>query len=106
MMLLMSLVLAGLSIVAWRLYSVQVREAPRLAALASQMYQRRIDLPAHRGTIRDCNDEFLAFDESFMELYTDRRHLAELVPVRLQLAAVKKMKVSELRTQMSEQQIL
>ena len=106
MMLLMSLVLAGLSVVAWRLYSVQVREAPRLAALASQMYQRRIDLPAHRGTIRDCNDEFLAFDESFMELYTDRRHLAELVPVRLQLAAVKKMKVSELRAQMSEQQIL
>lgn len=106
MMLLLSFLLIGFSILVWRIYHIQVKDAPRLAQLARDKYQRHIILPAHRGTIRDCNDEFLAFDESFAEFYTDLRQIHEIVPVRFQLAKLRGMKASDLKAQLSEKDTL
>lgn len=102
MMVLLFVLLAGFSVVTWRLAVMHIKEAPRLAELAAKKYQRHIILPAHRGTIRDVNNEFLAFDESVSELYTDRTHLREIITVRHHLAALRKMKAVDLREQLSE----
>jgi cell division protein FtsI/penicillin-binding protein 2 len=53
MLLLLFVLLAGFSLVTWRLAVIQIKESPRLTALAAQKYQRHIVLPAHRGAIKD-----------------------------------------------------
>lgn len=106
MLMLLFVLLAGFSIVTWRLAVMHIKEAPRLAALAAKKYQRHITLPAHRGTIRDVNNEFLAFDEDVSELYTDRTHLRELITVRHHLATLRGMKAVDLREQLSEAETL
>jgi len=106
MLLLLFLLLAGFSLVTWRLAVIHIKEAPRLAALAAKKYQRHIVLPAHRGTIRDVNNEFLAFDEAVNELYTDRTHLREITTVRYHLAAIRGVKAADLREQLTDTETL
>lgn len=102
MLLLLFVLLAGFSLVTWRLAVIQIKESPRLAALAAQKYQRHIVLPAHRGAIKDLNGEYLAHDEDVSELYTDRTHLREIITVRHHLAAVRGVRAIELREQLDE----
>lgn len=106
MLALLFLLLAGFSLVTWRLAVLQIKEAPRLAALAAQKYQRHIVLPAHRGAIKDFSGEYLAHDEDVNELYTDRTHLREVLTVRHHLAAVRGVKAIDLREQFSETETL
>lgn len=102
MLMLLFVLLAGFSLVTWKLAVIHLKEAPRLSTLAAHKYQRHIELPAHRGTIRDVNNEFLAFDEAVNELYTDRTHLREIITVRHHLAAIRGVKAVELREQLDE----
>ncbi len=106
MLLLLFVLLAGFSLVAWRLAVIQIKESPRLSALAAKKYQRHIVLPAHRGAIKDFNGEFLAHDEDVNELYTDRTHLREVITVRHHLARVLGVKAVELREQLGEKETL
>jgi cell division protein FtsI/penicillin-binding protein 2 len=106
MLLLLCVLLAGFSLVAWRLAVIQIKESPRLSALAAKKYQRHIVLPAHRGAIKDFNGEFLAHDEDVNELYTDRTHLREVITVRHHLARVLGVKAVELREQLGEKETL
>ncbi len=102
MLMLLFVLLAGFSLVTWRLAVIQLKESPRLTALAAKKYQRHIVLPAHRGAIKDFNGEYLAHDEDVSELYTDRTHLREIITVRHRLAAVRGVKALVLREQMDE----
>ncbi len=102
MLLLLSVLLAGFSVVTWRLAVIQIKESPRLATLAAKKYQRHIVLPAHRGAIKDLSGEYLAHDEDVRELYTDRTHLREVITVRHHLAAVRGVKALELREKLGE----
>ncbi len=102
MLLLLFVLLAGFSLVTWRLAVIQIKESPRLVVLAARKYQRHIVLPAHRGAIKDLSGEYLAHDEDVKELYTDRTHLREVITVRHQLAAIRGVKVVELREQLSD----
>ncbi len=102
MLLLLFVLLAGFSLVTWRLAVIQIKESPRLTALAAKKYQRHIVLPAHRGAIKDFNGEYLAHDEYVSELYTDRTHLREIITVRYHLAALRGMRPVDLRAQLSE----
>ncbi len=102
MFVLLFILLAGFSLVTWRLAVIQIRESPRLSALAARKYQRHIVLPAHRGAIKDFNGEYLAHDEDVSELYTDRTHLREVITVRHHLAAVMGVKSSELRGRLDD----
>lgn len=102
MLVLLFVLLAGFSLVTWRLAVIHIKEAPRLTALAAKKYQRHIVLPAHRGAIKDFNGEYLAHDEGVIELYTDRTHLREIITVRHRLAAVRGVKALELREQLDE----
>ena len=106
MLLLLCVLLAGFSLVAWRLAVIQIKESPRFSALAAKKYQRHIVLPAHRGAIKDFNGEFLAHDEDVNELYTDRTHLREVITVRHHLARVLGVKAVELREQLGEKETL
>ncbi|MCB1278138.1 penicillin-binding protein 2 [Prosthecobacter sp.] len=106
MLLLLFVLLAGFSLVTWRLAVIQIKESPRLAALAALKYQRHIVLPAHRGAIKDLSGEYLAHDEDVSELYTDRTHLRELITVRHHLAAVRGVKAIELREQLGDAETL
>lgn len=106
MLLLLFGLMAGFSLVTWRLAVIQIKESPRLAELAAKKYQRHIVLPAHRGAIKDFNGEFLAHDEDVNELYTDRTHLREIITVRHHLARVRKVKAVELREQLGEAETL
>ena len=65
MLLLLFVLLAGFSLVTWRLAVIQIKESPRLAALAAQKYQRHIILPAHRGAIKDLSGEYLVGERAF-----------------------------------------
>lgn len=103
MLLLLFLLLAGFSLVTWKLAVIQIKDSPRLAALAAKKYQRHIVLPAHRGAIKDFNGEYLAHDEDVHELYTDRTHLREIIPVRHHYAAVRGVKAVELREELDEE---
>uniref|UniRef100_UPI00378365BE peptidoglycan D,D-transpeptidase FtsI family protein n=1 Tax=Prosthecobacter sp. TaxID=1965333 RepID=UPI00378365BE len=100
MLLLLFVLLFGFSLVTWRLAVIQIKESPRLTALAAKKYQRHIALPAHRGAIKDFNGEYLAHDEDVSELHTDRTHLREIITVRHHLAAVRGVKALELREQL------
>lgn len=102
MFVLLFVLLAGFSLVTWRLAVIHIKESPRLSALAAKKYQRHIVLPAHRGAIKDFNGEYLAHDEDVGELYTDRTHLREIITVRHHLAAVRGMKALDLREQLGE----
>jgi cell division protein FtsI/penicillin-binding protein 2 len=102
MLLLLFVLLAGFSLVTWRLAVIQIKESPRLVGLAARKYQRHIVLPAHRGAIKDLSGEYLAHDEDVRELYTDRTHLREVITVRHQLAAILGVKALDLREQLSE----
>lgn len=102
MFVLLFVLLAGFSLVTWRLAVLQVKESPRLAALAAKKYQRHIVLPAHRGAIKDFSGEYLAHDEDVSELYTDRTHLREVLTIRHHLAAVRGVRAIELREQLGE----
>ena len=106
MLLLLFVMLAGFSLVTWRLAVMQIKDSPRLAALAAKKYQRHIVLPAHRGAIKDLSGEYLAHDEEVRELYTDRTHLREVITVRHQLAAIRGVKAVELREQLGEAETL
>lgn len=106
MLVLLCVLLAGFSLVTWRLAVVQVKESPRLTKLAAQKYQRHIVLPAHRGAIKDFNGEYLAHDEEVRELYTDRTHLREIITVRHHLAAVRGVKALAIRESMTEAETL
>ncbi|MCX6836730.1 MAG: penicillin-binding protein 2 [Verrucomicrobia bacterium] len=100
MLLLLFVLLFGFSLVTWRLAVIQIKESPRLTALAAKKYQRHIALPAHRGAIKDFNGEYLAHDEDVSELHTDRTHLREIITVRQRLAAVRGVKALDLREQL------
>ncbi|WP_461783374.1 peptidoglycan D,D-transpeptidase FtsI family protein [Prosthecobacter sp.] len=100
MLLLLFVLLFGFSLVTWRLAVIQIKESPRLTALAAKKYQRHIALPAHRGAIKDFNGEYLAHDEDVNELHTDRTHLREIITVRQRLAAVRGVKALDLREQL------
>ncbi|MDH4455815.1 MAG: penicillin-binding protein 2 [Verrucomicrobiota bacterium] len=100
MLLLLFVLLFGFSLVTWRLAVIQIKESPRLTALAAKKYQRHIALPAHRGAIKDFNGEYLAHDEDVNELHTDRTHLREIITVRHRLAAVRGVKALDLRDQL------
>lgn len=102
MFVLLFVLLAGFSLVTWRLAVIHIKESPRLSALAAKKYQRHIVLPAHRGAIKDFNGEYLAHDEDVGELYTDRTHLHEIITVRHHLAAVRGVKALDLREQLGE----
>lgn len=102
MLLLLFVLLAGFSLVTWRLAVIQIKESSRLVGLAARKYQRHIVLPAHRGAIKDLSGEYLAHDEDVREMYTDRTHLREVITVRHQLAAIRGVKAVELREQLSE----
>jgi cell division protein FtsI/penicillin-binding protein 2 len=106
MFILLFVLLAGFSLVTWRLAAIQIKESPRLLALAAKKYQRQIVLPAHRGAIKDFNGEYLAHDEDVSELYADRTHLREIISVRHHLAAIRGVKAVELREQLNEAQTL
>jgi len=106
MMLLMCALLAGFSLVTWRLAVMHIKESPRLTTLAARKYQRHIVLPAHRGAIKDFNGEYLAHDQGVSELYTDRTHLREIITVRHHLAAVRGMRAVDLREQLGEAETL
>lgn len=106
MFVLLFLLLAGFSLVTWRLAVIHIKESARLASLAARKYQRHIVLPAHRGAIKDFNGEYLAHDEDVSELYTDRTHLREIITIRHHLAAVRGVKALDLRGQLDESQTL
>ena len=106
MLLLLFVLLAGFSLVTWRLAVIQIKESARLATLAARKYQRHIDLPAHRGAIKDLSGEYLAHDEEVRELYTDRTHLHEVITVRHHLAAIRGVKAVDLREQLGEAETL
>jgi cell division protein FtsI/penicillin-binding protein 2 len=106
MFVLLFVLLAGFSLVTWRLAVIHIKESPRLSSLAAKKYQRHIVLPAHRGAIKDFNGEYLAHDEDVSELYTDRTHLREIITVRHHLAAVRGMKALDLRGQLDEAQTI
>lgn len=107
MFMLLFVLLAGFSLVTWRLAVIQIKESSRLAALAARKFQRLQRLPAHRGTIKDFNGEYLAHDEAVGELHTDRTHLLEEVSVvRRCLAAVRGVKPVELLKQLNEEETL
>lgn len=102
MLLLLFVLLAGFSLITWRLAVIQLKEYPRLSAQAAQKYQRHVVLPAHRGAIKDLSGEYLAHDEDVRELYTDRTHLREIVTVRHHLAAIQGVKALELREKLTD----
>lgn len=106
MFMLLFLLLAGFSVVTWRLAILQIKDAARLASFAGRKYQRHEILPAHRGTIKDFNGEYLAHDEEVRELHTDRTHLHEVAVVRRCLAAVRGVKPLDLLKQLNEQETL
>lgn len=106
MLLLLCVLLAGFSLVTWRLAVIHIKESARLTALAAKKYQRHIVLPAHRGAIKDFSGEYLAHDEDVSELYTDRTHLREIITVRHHLAAVQGVKALTIRETMTDKTTL
>lgn len=106
MLMLLFVLMAGFSLVTWRLAVIQIKESPRLSALAAKKYQRHIVLPAHRGAIKDYNGEYLAHDEDVSELYTDRTHLREVITIRHHLATLRGVKAVDLREQLGEEETI
>ena len=106
MMVVTCLLALGFSVVVWRLYGLHIKEGPRLAEVAARKYREDRVLPAHRGSIRDYQDRYLAYDEEVYELQTDRVHLYDVRSVIPCLAKVRGVKEKELTRTMSDAQIL
>jgi cell division protein FtsI/penicillin-binding protein 2 len=92
--------------VAWRLYELHVKRGPQLAEEAARKYREDRILPAHRGSIRDHQDRYLAYDEEVYELQTDRVHLYDLRSIVPCLARVRGVKAKELTRTLSPEEIL
>ncbi len=101
-MLVTSLLILGFSIIAWRLYDLQVRRHEELAQEASGRLRAVRPLPAQRGSIRDRAGEFLVFDEKSWELHTDRHHLFEPSLVRPLLAKMLETSESDIAVRFSQ----
>lgn len=100
------LLLLGFSLVAWKLTMIQMRHGPALAEEAARKFQRDEGIPAQRGSIYDCESDLLAYDERVFDLHTDGVHLQELPIIRTLLSKATGVKVAELRSFFSEDELL
>lgn len=96
----------GFSGVVWRLYDLHVKQAPQLAAEAAKKYRQNVRLVAQRGSIKDFQGKFLAYDEEVFELQTDRVHLHEVRSVVPCLALALGMPEKQVVRTMTNEQIL
>ena len=96
----------GFSVVIWRLYDLHLKHGPALAEEAARKYREDRVLPAHRGSIKDHEDRYLAYDEEVYELQTDRVHLYDVRSVAPCLARIIGMKEKDMTRTMSDAQIL
>jgi cell division protein FtsI/penicillin-binding protein 2 len=96
----------GFSLVIWRLYDLHVKHGPALAEEAARKYREDRILPAHRGSIKDQGDRYLAYDEEVYELQTDRVHLYNVRSVVPCLARIRGVKEKAIARTLSDEQIL
>ncbi len=68
-------VLGGACAVLYRAHGLQVRDAPRLREMAEDQYNKQINIPPKRGTIRDRNGAELAVTVDVDSLYANPRKL-------------------------------
>ncbi len=101
-----SLLIAGFSVVAYRLYDFQVRRHEELAQLAAERCRDVRILPAQRGSIRDRAGEYLVFDEKSWELHTDRNHLFMPDLVRPLLAKMLDVTPTEVKSRFTPEAML
>lgn len=101
-----SVLIAGFSVIAHRLYELQVRRHDELSRLASERYRDVRILPAQRGSIRDRSGEYLVFDEKTWELHTDRNHLFQPALVRPLLAKMLELKPADLSARFTNEAML
>lgn len=94
------------TVITWRLTDLHLKRHEEYSDLAARMRQVHQPLPAHRGSIRDCDGELLAHDETVYELYADRVHLHENHVVRRKLAAIRGIPVADLAKQHTEGEII
>ncbi len=94
------------TVVSWRLVELHIKRHHQYSELAARMCQLHQPLPAHRGSIRDCDGELLAHDETVYELYADRVHLNEAHVVRRKLAAIRGVPVAELAKSETNEHII
>jgi len=92
--------------ITWRLACLHIDQHQRASTIADQMRQVHQVLPAQRGSIRDRNDELLAHDRAFFDLYADRFQLAEVHPIIRRLAAIHGVEASAIRKGRSDGQII
>lgn len=97
--------MTGFSLVVWRLYDLQVRRAPELAAFASAKFCEERVLLAQRGSIKDYTGKALAQDMEVHELRTNQVHLNEMPTIKPRLAKVLGIDLRELTRRMSEAEI-
>jgi len=65
------LFLAGVAVLAGRLYTIQVRDRAFFIAQARKQSEATVVLPAMRGTLYDCNGEALAFSLNTPVVFAD-----------------------------------
>ncbi|MDZ4289526.1 MAG: penicillin-binding protein 2 [Prosthecobacter sp.] len=106
MMAVTCLLTLGFSLIVWRLYDLHVKQSPHLAEEAARKYREDRVLPAHRGSIKDHQERYLAYDEEVYELQTDRVHLYDVRSVVPCLARIRGIKEKDLTRTMSDAQIL
>lgn len=106
MMAVTCLLTLGFSLIVWRLYDLHVKQSPRLAEEAGRKFREDRVLPAHRGSIKDHQERYLAYDEEVYELQTDRVHLYDVRSVVPCLARIRGVKERELTRNLSDAQIL
>lgn len=98
--------IVGFTGISVRLYYLQVRMHPKLAAEAAKLRQDRLTLPSLRGSIWDANGQLLAQDRTLTRVYADKKHLEDPRVVLPYLAQLQKTTKSALRLKMTDAQII
>jgi cell division protein FtsI (penicillin-binding protein 3) len=75
-----------LVVIGWRAFRLQVREAPRLRAMAEEQYLKEIEIGVHRGTILDRHGAVLAQSVEVDSIYANPRQIVDRREVAQQLA--------------------
>lgn len=80
----------------WRLYHLQIQEKAALSVEAAKKYRHKQTLNAQRGSLKDQQGRFLAYDEEIFQVITDKYHLNDTRLLLPALALMTKVKEKEL----------
>ncbi len=99
---LLALLALGLVAVLGRAFDRQILETEFLQDQGEQRYLRVLEIPAHRGEIRDRHGEPLAVSAPVVTVWADPRRLPSNAAVLVPLAGVLKMKSDTLRRRLAK----